>query len=65
MYKGLVGIPTLAMVDDLAKISECGVESTKDNAYINARIEQDKLKFNSSKCHQMHVGKHRKVCPLT
>ena len=52
MYKGMVGIPTLAMVDDLAKISECGVETTKDNAYINARIEQDKLLFNGTMCHQ-------------
>ena len=33
MYKGKVGIPTLAMVDDIAKISECGTPSIKDNAY--------------------------------
>ena len=32
LYKGTVGIPTLAMVDDLAKISTCGTESVKDNA---------------------------------
>ena len=64
MYKGTVGIPTLAMVDDLAKISECGIDSTKDNAYINARIEQDKLLFNGPKCHQMHAGKCSNLCPL-
>ena len=64
MYKGIVGIPTLAMVDDLAKISECGVDSVKDNSFINARIEQDKQLFNCTKCHQMHVGKSSKFCPL-
>ena len=64
MYKGSVGIPTLAMVDDLAKISECGVESTKDNAYINAKIEQDKLLFNGPKCHQLHAGKPSNLCPI-
>ena len=64
MYKGTVGIPTLAMVDDLAKISECGLDTTKDNAYINARIEQDKLTFNGPKCHQLHAGKPSNLCPI-
>ena len=64
MYKGTVGIPSLAMVDDLAKVSECGTESVKDNSFINAKIEQDKQLFNCSKCHQMHVGKSSKFCPL-
>ena len=63
MYKGAVGIPTLAMVDDLAKISECGSESVKDNAYINAKIEIDKLLFNGTKCHYMHTGKQSRMCP--
>ena len=64
MYKGTVGIPTLAMVDDLAQVSECGIDSVKDNAYINAKIEQDKQSFNESKCHHMHVGKPSLMCPL-
>ena len=62
LYKGKVGIPTLAMVDDLLKISECGINAVKDNAYINARIEQDKQEFNDTKCHQMHVGKPHNLC---
>jgi exonuclease III len=62
-YKGVVGIPTLAMVDDLAKISTCGIESVKDNSYVNAKIEQNKLLFNGPKCHQMHAGKPSKTCP--
>ena len=62
MYKGTVGIPTLAMVDDLLKVSECGISSVKDNAYINAKIEQDKQAFNGTKCHQMHVGRPCNYC---
>ena len=34
MYKGTVGIPTLAMVDDIAKISVCGTPAVVDNAYM-------------------------------
>ena len=64
MYKSTVGIPTLAMVDDLAKISECGVETTKDSAYINAKVEQDKLLFNGPKCNHLHAGKPSNLCPI-
>ena len=62
MYKGKVGIPTLAMIDDIAKISECGTDSVIDNAYVNARIEQTKQRFNGSKCHTMHAGKTIRPC---
>ena len=62
MYKGTVGIPTLAMVDDLLKVSLCGIESVRDNAYVNAKIEQDKQSFNGTKCHQMHVGNCTNLC---
>jgi hypothetical protein len=51
------------MVDDLAQISVCGVESVKSNAYVNAQIEQNKLAFNNSKCHHMHSGKKSRLCP--
>ena len=62
MYKGVVGIPTLALVDDLAKISECGTSSVLDNTYINARIEQSKQQFNRTKCHAIHAGKQVRPC---
>ena len=62
MYKGKVGIPSLAMIDDIAKISECGTPAVKDNAYINAKIEQSKQLFNGTKCHAMHAGKQIQSC---
>ena len=64
MYKDKVGIPALAMVDDIAKISLCGTNAVKDNAYINARIEQDKQSFNTSKCHSLHAGRQERPCSL-
>ena len=36
-YKGEVGVPPLAMVDDLVCISVCGLKSVKMNAFINSR----------------------------
>ena len=62
LYKGKVGIPTLAMIDDIAKISVCGTPSVIDNAYINARIEQTKQLFNGSKCHALHAGRKLRSC---
>ena len=64
MYKGKVGIPTLAMIDDIAKISICGTPAVIDNAYINARIEQNRQLFNGSKCHSIHSGKQRQSCDI-
>ena len=64
LYKGNVKIPSLAMIDDIAKISECGINAVKDNAYIDSKFEQNKLLANASKCHKMHVGKASKFCPV-
>ena len=63
MYKKVVGIPPLGMIDDVANVAECGVDSVMDNAYIVAKFEQLKLELNGSKCHQMHVGKGDVNCP--
>ena len=46
-YKGLVGIPPLAMVDDLACISTCGLETVQMNGYINAKTNIKKLQFGT------------------
>ena len=56
-YKGEVGVPPLAMVDDLVCISKCGINSVLMNAFINAKTNMKKLKFCSTKCHKMHWRK--------
>ena len=62
-YKGLVGIPPLAMVDDLACISSCGLETVQMNGFINAKTNIKKLQFGEKKCHKMHIGKKSEYCP--
>ena len=63
LYKGEVGIPPLGMIDDLLDISECGVDSVIDNAYINAQFEMNKLELNKKKCHHLHIGTVNPNCP--
>ena len=63
MYKDVVGIPPLAMIDDLITLSECGIESIKTNAFLNAKSSVKKLQFGMNKCHKLHVGKNKSSCP--
>ena len=62
-YKGLVGVPPLAMVDDLACISVCGLDTVMMNGFINAKTNIKKLQFGEKKCHRMHIGRESPVCP--
>jgi hypothetical protein len=63
-YKGEVGVPPLAMVDDLMIVTECGYKASMANAYINAKSNLKELQFGTDKCHKMHVGKRvEEICP--
>ena len=68
-YKDKVDVVTLAIVDDLLGITNCGIESLEINTFINAQIEMKKLKFHTpgldgkTKCHKIHVGKSNEFCP--
>ena len=62
-YKDKVGVPPLAMVDDLLCVSKCGLKSVQLNAFVNAKTNLKKLQFGITKCHKMHVGKQSAVCP--
>ena len=42
-YKDEVGVPPLAMVDDLVCISNCGLDSVLMNYFINAKRSMKKL----------------------
>ena len=63
MYKETVGVPPLAMVDDLVAISHCGLDSVVMNAFLNSKSNVKKLQFGIQKCHKLHVGKEKKSCP--
>ena len=61
-YKG-VDVPPLAMIDDLACVSTCGVDTVKANSYLNSKTNLKKLQFGPDKCHKMHIGKKKMYCP--
>ena len=69
LYKKMVKIIPLAMVDDLLAVSRCGFDSVAINTSINTIIELKKLEFHipepgkKSKCHYLHIGKSSKYCP--
>ena len=63
MYKNEVGIPPLAMINDLVCPAVCGVDSLLVNAYITAKTNGKRLQFGVKKCHQLHIGKANDLCP--
>ena len=62
LYKKMVRVLPLAMVDDILGIGVCGNKSVALNNYINTHIEMKKLRFHTpdttgkSKCHKIHIG---------
>ena len=63
MYKDLVAVPALGMVDDVVAFNRCGADAIISNAVINNKIESKRLEFGPSKCVQMHVGGKPNMCP--
>ena len=57
LYKGEVEIPSLAMVDDIIGISECGFKAAIINSFLNGKTSTKKLQFGAKKCKKMHIGK--------
>ena len=69
LYKSLVNIMPLSMVDDILAVAPCNKKSLAVNTYINVQIEMKKIRFHTpdekgkTKCHVLHVGKTSTVCP--
>ena len=63
IYKGEVGVPPLALVNDVACPAACGVDSVGVTAFINAKSNVKKLQFGVEKCHQLHFGNKKDLCP--
>ena len=62
-YRDSIPVPPLSMVDDLICISKCGINSIIMNSFINSKSTMKKLQFGVDKCHKLHVGKVKTVCP--
>ena len=58
-YKNLVNIPPLAMIDDIAAICKCGIQSIIMNAKINAKVESKRLEMGVEKCQDLHICKKK------
>ena len=69
MYKGIVRILPMAMIDDLNGIAKCGLQSVALKSFRTTQIEMKILKFHvpdenrKSKCHKIHVSGNKKFCP--
>ena len=63
VYRGLVPVPPLGMVDDQIGVSHCGLDSALSTGHLNAQTNIKKLQFGASKCHKMHIGKSDILCP--
>ena len=49
MYRGMVEIPPLSMVDDVLCVSECGFRTSMAHAYISLKTDCKKLQFGAKK----------------
>ena len=50
-YKNSVNVPSLAYLDDMAALSNCGIESLKMNIKTSELIKCKKIKLSEKKCH--------------
>ena len=57
IYKGLVKIPCLGIVNNLAVITRCGLDTN-----VNTQTKLKMIAFNEDKCVSIHVGKGESVC---
>ena len=65
LYKDVVQVPILTMVDDALAVTECGYKTKMMNAFINTKTNLKKLQYGIKKCFKMHVGKScvKEICP--
>ena len=61
-YKGVVGTPTLQMVDDIMGVQKCSRKSLHLNTAINTFMDLEKLTLSKKKCHTVHIGKKTMGC---
>ena len=56
MYKDILPISILALVDDMIGVTKVGFKAQQMNAVINAKTAEKRLQFGVSKCKTMLVG---------
>lgn len=63
LYKNMIPVPPLGMVDDQINMANCGVDSTVSSSHINSLTNIKKLQFGPSKCFKLHIDKNSLGCP--
>jgi hypothetical protein len=58
LYKEILPIGFLGLVDDIIGVTEAGIKAQKMNAFINMKTAEKSLQFGPSKCKSMLVGKN-------
>ena len=52
MYKDTVKVPGMGMIDDLATVTKCGIDTIKSNSVTNSFIESKRLELGYEKSHK-------------
>ena len=60
MYKDLLPVSLLALVDDMIGVTKAGYKAQQMNAAINVKTAEKRLQFGVTKCKSMFIGKDSK-----
>ena len=61
LYKNILPIGFLGLVDDIVGITEDGYKAAELNAFINIKTAEKSLQFGPAKCKYMVVGKSKLI----
>ena len=58
LYKNVLPVGFLGLVDDIVGVTEAGFKAQELNAYINVKTAEKTLQFGAKKCKSMLIGKN-------
>ena len=58
LYKNILPVGFLGLVDDIIGITEAGIDAHKMNAFMNVKTAEKTLQFGQTKCKSMLVGRN-------
>ena len=63
MYKNILPVGFLGLVDDIVGITEAGCKAQMLNSFMNIKSAEKRLQFGATKCKSILVGKNKKDVP--
>ena len=63
LYKNVLPVGFLGLVDDVVGITEAGCKAHMLNSFMNIKSAEKTLQFGAAKCKTILVGKNKKVVP--